>query len=447
MSDALIVVGGGLAGAEAAWQAAERGADVTLYEMRPTRTTPAHQTDLLAELVCSNSLKSAAPDTASGLLKEEMDTLGSLVLGCARETAVPAGTALAVDREAFARRVTESISAHPRITLMREEVRRLPDSLAIIATGPLTSDALAAELAQVTGRKHLYFFDALSPTFAADSLNLDVIFEGSRRDEGEGDYLNCPLTEEQYDRFYQALVTAERVRLRPFEEGAYFEACLPVEEIARRGRLSLAFGPMRPVGLVDLRTGKRPFAVVQLRPENRERTMFSPVGFQTSLMYPEQERVFRLIPGLENAQFLRHGQIHRNTYLNAPVVLDESLRLRARPHLFCAGQLVGVEGYVESCLTGLLCGINAARTLQGHEPVLPPPETMSGALLRYLRETSPKDFQPMNANYGLLPALETADGKPLKGSKQDRRLAHRTRSLAAMQAFLDCLVPYSRLQP
>jgi len=428
-----------LAGCEAAWQAAERGVEVLLYEMRPGRMTAAHQTGLLAELVCSNSLKSAAPDTASGLLKEEMEILGSLILRCAREAAVAAGTALAVDRREFARLVTEAIETHRRITLVREEVLALPEEPAIVATGPLTSDALAEQLAVVTGRKHLYFYDALAPIVAAESLRLEVIFEGSRRDEGEGTYLNCPLNEEEYSRFYEALVSAERVGLREFEREAYFEGCLPIEEIARRGRMTLAYGPMRPVGLVDPRTGERPYAVVQLRPENRERTMYNLVGFQTSLKFGEQERVFRMIPGLERAEFLRYGQIHRNTYLNAPAVLDPWLRLRGREHLFVAGQLVGVEGYVESCMTGLVCGINAARVQGGEEPVLPPEETMCGALLRYLRETEPKDFAPMNANYGLLPPLEGVEGKPLKGSKHERRLAHRERALAAMAGFAEAV--------
>lgn len=464
MGDSLLIVGGGLAGCEAAWQAAEHGLRVTLYEMRPARTTPAHQTDLLAELVGSNSLKSATADCAPGLLKEEMAMLESLVLRCARQAALPAGDALAVDRAIFARAVTEAISSHPRIEVVRQEIVRLPDLTAIIATGPLTSPSLAAELSLLTGRKHLYFFDACSAVVSADSLDMSTVFEGSRRPaastdsggpsravesgEGEEPCLNCPLTEEHYDGFYTALLSAEQLPLPPFERGAHFEAHLPIEEIARRGRLSLARGPMRAVGLIDPRTGEQPFAVVQLRPENRERTAFSLVGFQTALTAAEQERVFRLIPGLERARFLRYGQVHRSIYLNAAGVLDEFLRLRARLNLFCAGQLVGVEGYLEACLTGLLCGINAPRILQGGQPVLPPPETMSGALLRYLQQTAPKDFQPTNANYGLLPpvplpaAAAEESGPPeapRKDAKQERRLAHRSRALAAMQDFLPLL--------
>jgi methylenetetrahydrofolate--tRNA-(uracil-5-)-methyltransferase len=431
----LIVVGGGLAGAEAAWQAAERGAAVDLYEMRPGKETPAHKTDSLAELVCSNSLKSDDPATAAGLLKGELRLAESLIIRCADKARVPAGTALAVDRTNFGAAVTQALADHRRVRIIREEVTVLPEEpLAIIATGPLTSIDLAQSICLATGKNNLFFYDAVSPIVTADSLNREIIFEGLRHGEGEGIYLNCPMTKEEYLAFWEELVGAEAVELRPFERAAYFEACLPVEQLARRGRDSLAFGPLRPVGLVDPKTGRRPHAVVQLRPENREATMLNMVGFQTGLKWPEQERVFRMIPGLERAEFLRHGMIHRNTYMNSPAVLDRHCRLRGRENLFFAGQITGVEGYVESCASGLLAGINAARVLAGKEPALPPQTTMLGALQRYATASSPASFQPMNAMFGLLPELESHHR-----SKEERRNAHSQRALKAMADFLSSL--------
>lgn len=428
----LLVIGGGLAGAEAAWQAAKRGVKVDLCEMRPGQQTAAHKTDLLAELVCSNSLKSDDRTTSSGLLKAEMRLLDSLILRCADECKVAAGTALAVDRERFAGLVTDVLMGQAGVRILREEVGELPDEgLTIIATGPLTSEGLAQSICLATGKKNLFFYDALSPIVAADSIDRGVAFEGLRHEEGEGLYLNCPMNEGEYNRFWEELVKAEQVELRPFEKAAYFEGCLPVEEVARRGRDSLAFGPLRPVGLVDPGTGRQPHAVVQLRPENREGTMFNLVGFQTGLKWPEQERVFRMIPGLERAEFLRYGMIHRNTYINSPAVLDQYCRLKGRENLLFAGQITGVEGYVESCGSGLLAGMNAARILDGKEPLVPPDTTLLGALQRHVTSSNPATFQPMNAMFGLLPDLEGTFR-----SKEERRRAHGERSLKAMAGFL-----------
>jgi methylenetetrahydrofolate--tRNA-(uracil-5-)-methyltransferase len=409
MHTALIVIGGGLAGAEAAWQAAEWGIPVRLYEMRPQQTTPAHSTPWLAELVCSNSLGSLLPDKAPGLLKAELQALGSLILACAQETAVPAGSSLAVDRDLFAQRVTEKIESHPLIELMREEVTAVPATPAIIASGPLTSPALAASIGELTGQDYLYFYDALSPIVQAESIDMRLAFRSSRYDRGEqeeGDYINCPLTKEEYFQFQEALLTAETITLKQFEQEDphFFEGCMPIEQLARRGDRALAFGPMRPVGLVDPRTGTRPYAVVQLRQDNLIGSLYNIVGFQTNLRWGEQKRVLGLIPGLQNAEFVRYGMMHRNTYINAPQLLHPSLQYRGRADLFFAGQITGVEGYMGNAATGLLAGINAARLLRGQLPVILPPTTMSGALCHYVTHAEANHFQPMKANFGLLPA-------------------------------------------
>jgi len=403
----LVIIGGGLAGSEAAWQAASHGLKVVLYEMRPVRATPAHQTAWLAELVCSNSLKSASLNTAPGLLKEELRRLGSLVLRLAEAARVPAGSALAVDREQFARTISEAIMGHASIAVVREEVREIPRDLpTIIATGPLTSPALAEAIRQLSGAKDLYFHDAISPIVDAHSIDYSKAFFASRHGEGEAeDYLNCPLSKEDYLRFHEALLQGETVPFHAFEEPHYFEACLPIEEIARRGLDALAFGPMRPVGLVD-GAGRRDFyAVLQLRRENLMGSAFNMVGFQTKLTYPEQKRIFHLIPGLEQAEFLRFGSLHRNTYINAPLLLRDTLQFRDRETLFFAGQITGVEGYTESVTTGLLAGVNVVRLLQGQPLLVPPPPTAIGALVRYIAHSAAQSFQPMNINFGLLPDL------------------------------------------
>ncbi|RMF84521.1 MAG: methylenetetrahydrofolate--tRNA-(uracil(54)-C(5))-methyltransferase (FADH(2)-oxidizing) TrmFO, partial [Nitrospinota bacterium] len=385
MTEGVCIIGGGLAGSEAAWQVAERGVEVWLYEMRPHKMTPAHQTDLLGELVCSNSLKSDQPDTASGLLKEELRRLRSLVIRIAEKARIPAGTALAVDRHQFAQLLTEAIAGHPRIHLVREEVHSLPpDRITIVATGPLTSAPLAAEITRITGRERLYFYDAISPIVEGSSIDFSKTFFASRYGKGEADYVNCPLSRQEYDRFVDALLGAEVVEWHDFEDARYFEGCLPIEEVARRGRDALAFGPFRPVGLRDPYGRRDIYAVVQLRREDMQGEAYNLVGCQTKMTYPEQRRVFRLIPGLEKAVFLRYGSLHRNTYLHAPAVLEKTLRCRQRPNLFFAGQITGVEGYIESVATGLLAGLNAVRLGQGKELLVPPPTTMLGGLLEYI---------------------------------------------------------------
>ncbi len=406
MRDDIVIIGGGLAGSEAAWQAANRGAKVTLYEMRPKEMTKAHKTGGLAELVCSNSLGSADPHNAPGILKEEMRRLGSLIMSAAEQARVPAGSALAVDRDVFSTRVTHALESHPNIRIRHEEVAAIPgDCLCIIATGPLTSDALSKAIQAVTQSHHLYFFDAISPIVDAESINMDVVFRASRYDKGGDDYLNCPMTEEEYNRFYDALMAAEKVQPKEFEKTPYFEACIPIEVMAARGRQTMQFGPLKPVGLEDPRTGARPYAVVQLRTENVHRTCYNMVGFQTKLTYPEQKRVFRLIPGLEQAEFLRYGSLHRNTFINAPQLLLDTLQFKARGTLFFAGQLVGVEGYTESAAMGGLAGINAARALAGLPLVTPPPTTAHGCLIAHVAHSDPRHFQPMNTNFGLFPPL------------------------------------------
>ena len=439
----LTIIGGGLAGSEAAWQAAERGLDVRLFEMRPQIPTGAHETDNLAELVCSNSLGSNLPDRASGLLKEECRRLGSMLLECAEESALPAGAALAVDRELFARRVTERIEGHPRIRVVREEMTGIPSTPAIIASGPLTSARLSESIAALNGAEHLYFFDAIAPIVAADSINMEIAFRASRYGAGEqdeGDYINCPFTKEEYETFVAALKSAERIELRAFEDairggvkaGTFFEGCLPVEIIAERGAESLAFGPMRPVGLSDPRTDRRPYAVVQLRQDNLAGDLYNLVGFQTNLKFPEQKRVFRLIPGLENAEIVRYGQMHRNTFIASPKILRPTLQHKSRDDLFFAGQITGVEGYMGNIATGLLAGQNAARVLHGKPPLELPSTTMLGALCHYVTHADLRDFQPMKANFGILPALEI--DKRLKG--RDRARAHAERALANLEKFL-----------
>lgn len=424
------MLGGGLAGCEAAWALAGRGVRVTLIEMRPLVRTPAHQTDLLAELVCSNSFKSVEPANAHGLLKAELRLLGSLLLGCADEARVPGGAALAVDRERFARRVTELVAAHPGVRVVREEATALPDP-GIVATGPLTSDRLADAIARRLGGGALAFYDAIAPIVSAESLDRGRLFAASRRGKGGAeDYLNAPFTEPEYDGFVAALREADRYPGHEFEGVPYFEGCLPVEEMAARGRDVLRFGPMKPVGLVDPATGRRPFAVVQLRREDLAGQMWNLVGFQTRLRTGEQRRVFRLIPGLAGAEFLRLGSIHRNSYLDTPACLSPHLALRDAPATLFAGQLTGIEGYTESLGTGLLAGLNLARLLEGREPLLPPPETMLGALLAYLRGADPAAFQPMNANFGLLPPLD----RPPR-ERERRHVALAERALAAMRDF------------
>ena len=449
----LIVIGGGLAGSEAAYQAAEQGLNVQLYEMRPYTQTGAHQTQDLAELVCSNSLGSNLPDRASGLLKNEARLLGSMLLECAESAALPAGGALAVDRELFARLVTERIENHANIEIVREEVKEIPPGPCIVASGPLTSPALSKSIAALSIEEHLFFFDAIAPVIQADSINMQIAFRASRYGTGEqdeGDYINCPLTREEYYTFVEALLGAERIELRAFEEaiksgvkaGHFFEGCLPIEIIAERGLDSLAFGPMRPVGLRDPRTGRRPYAVVQLRQDNLAGSLYNLVGFQTNLKYPEQKRVLRLIPGLENAEFLRYGQMHRNTFIASPKLLRPTLQHVQRDDLFFAGQITGVEGYMGNIATGLLAGINAARMYRTEEPLILPQTTMLGALCHYVTHADLKDFQPMKANFGILPPLEGM----AKIGKRERGKMHAERALADLSFTLSRLTEGSEIE-
>jgi len=429
----LTVVGAGLAGCEAAWQAANRGLDVVLYEMKPVRFSPAHSSTDLAELVCSNSLRSDQLGNAVGLLKAEMRQLGSLVLTAADETAVPAGRALAVDREAFARRVTSAIESHPRIEVRRERATSIPDDeIVVLATGPLTDSELAGSLESLLGEGYLYFYDALSPIVYADSIDCEVAFRASRYEDGAGDYLNLPLSTEAYATFVDALLAAETVPLHDFEKALYFEGCLPIEEMARRGRATLAHGPMKPVGLVDPRTGERPHAVVQLRHEDKRGVLYSLVGFQTKLRVGEQKRIFRSLPGAAKAVFARFGSVHRNTYINAPRHLTAALEIRARPGLYLAGQMAGVEGYVESAALGFVAGVNAAcRARELPEPA-PDPRTAHGAMLRYLVEADPRNFQPMNVNYGLFPPLDQGPTRLRRREKHEQLAA---RALEALEPY------------
>ncbi len=442
MSAQVRIIGAGLAGSEAAWQCARRGVDVELFEMRPVRSTPAHQTADFAELVCSNSLKSDSENTAPWLLKEEMRRASSLLLEIARACAVPAGHALAVDRVTFAAKVTEAICREPRIAVRREEVTSIQEAsqgITVIATGPLTSEALAAEIARLSSdtssavansavpNPHLYFYDSISPIVEADSIDMSRVYLAARYDKGSADYINCPMTAEDYDRFYVALVAAQSVEERDWEKLNYFESCLPIEEIARRGRDTLRFGPMKPVGLKDPRTGRMPYAVVQLRQENLRADSYNLVGFQNHLKFGEQARVLRLIPGLENARFLRYGQIHRNTYINSPSLLRETLQMKAHPGVLFAGQICGVEGYVESIATGLMAGMHAAALVRGDEPLPPPRASAFGSLAHYVTHADAKNFQPANITFDLLPALEQ--------KIRDRKERHRLQCELALRQF------------
>lgn len=434
----LIVIGGGLAGTEAAYQAAQLGLRVALYEMRPHRRTPAHVTGNLAELVCSNSLGSDLPDRAPGLLKNELRKMGSLLIRCAEAAAVPAGAALAVDRERFAAEVTQALTDHPRITVIREEVTTLPATPTIIATGPLTAEALAKQIAGLAGQEYLYFYDAIAPVVSGESVDMTIAYRANRYDRGEdsdGDYLNCPLNKAEYDAFIHELVTAESAPIHSFEreDPHFFEGCLPIEQLARRGNESLAFGPMRPVGLRDPRTGKRPYAVVQLRQDNLAGTLYNMVGFQTNLHYGDQERILRMIPGLATAEFIRMGEMHRNTFINSPTLLHPTLQYRQRPDLFFAGQITGVEGYAGNIATGLLAGVNAARAQQGLPLWVLPTTTMLGALCHYVTHAEAGNFQPMKANYGILPPLPETE-RP--HGKRERAQAYTDRALVDLTAFL-----------
>lgn len=432
------VIGAGLAGSEAAWQIAQRNVPVRLYEMRPLKRTPAHRGGDFAELVCSNSLRSNELTNAVGLLKEEMRRLDSLILRCADQHAVPAGGALAVDREAFSAAVTSALRNLPHVEVIHEEVTDIPEGITVIATGPLTSAALSEKLKALTGEEYLYFYDAAAPIVEKESIDMDKVFVASRYDKGEAAYLNCPMTEEEFDRFYEALVTAEIAPVKEFEKEIYFEGCMPIEVMAKRGKKTLLFGPLKPVGLVDPRTGKQPFAVVQLRQDNSAGTLYNLVGFQTHLKWGEQKRIFRMIPGLENAEIVRYGVMHRNTFINSPKVLKPTYQFRKRDDLFFAGQMTGVEGYVESAASGLIAGINAARLAMGQEPIVFPHETAIGSLARYITTADPDNFQPMNANFGLLPPLS----KRIR-SKKERNLKISERALEQLQAFSSELYVFS----
>ncbi|CFX64196.1 Folate-dependent ribothymidyl synthase [Syntrophomonas zehnderi OL-4] len=415
--EAVNVIGGGLAGSEAAWQIAQAGIKVKLWEMRPVVPTPVHQTDHLAELVCSNSLKSALPDTAQGLLKNEMRILGSLTLACAEEARVPAGSALAVDREIFSSLVTKRLASHPQVEIIRQEVKTIPrGGVNIIATGPLTAGGIFEDMAQLTGADNLYFYDAIAPSVTLNSLNPHKIFRASRYGKGNDDYINCPLNKEEYENFWQSLVDADTAAGHDIDKKMFFDGCMPIEVIARRGIDTLRYGPMRPVGLIDPRTERRAWAVVQLRQENQAGTVYGLVGFQTRLKWGEQDRVFRMIPGLENAEFVRYGVMHRNTYINSPRTMQKTLQYKNDPGIFLAGQITGVEGYMESAATGILAGINAVRYIRNQHPVSLSSYTMLGALVDFICHSNPDDFQPMNANFGILP--------PLDNKVKDKRLRY-----------------------
>lgn len=431
MNQHVNVIGAGLAGSEAAWQIASRGIQVKLYEMRPVRQTPAHHTEKFAELVCSNSLRANTLTNAVGVLKEEMRKLNSVIISSADDCAVPAGGALAVDRHEFASLVTERVKNHPNVEVITEEVTEIPEGPTIIATGPLTSDNLSKSLNSLTGEEYLYFYDAAAPIIEVDSIDMDKVYLKSRYDKGEAAYLNCPMTEEEFDRFYEALITSETVPLKEFEKEIFFEGCMPVEVMAKRGKKTLLFGPMKPVGLEDPKTGKIPYAVVQLRQDNSAGTLYNIVGFQTHLKWGPQKELLRLIPGLENAEVVRYGVMHRNTFLNSPRLLEETYQLKARKDLFFAGQMTGVEGYVESAASGLVAGINAAKLVNGEELAVFPKETAIGSMAYYITTANPDNFQPMNANFGLLPPLE----KRIK-NKQERNTALADRALETIQNFI-----------
>ncbi len=431
------IIGGGLAGSEAAWQLAARGFRVRLFEMRPQKLTPAHKTGYLAELVCSNSLRSKELTNAVGLLKEELRRLRSLIMEAALASEVPAGKALAVDRELFAAYVTKRLSECALVEICQEEVTRIPEEgVVIVATGPLTSEALAEDLRRYTGEDYFHFYDAIAPIVYADSIDWTKVFKADRYGDEEGAYVNCPLSEEEYYRLVEALLAAEKVPFKEFEKPRYFEGCLPIEVMAERGKDTLRFGPLKPVGLIDPRTGKQPFAVVQLRPENREGTLYNLVGFQTKLKYSEQERIFRMIPGLEQAEFARFGSIHRNSFVCAPKVLQKTLQLKREPRIFLAGQITGVEGYVESTAMGLLAGLNAGRLKAQEEGLIPPRTTAHGALVHYITEADPKHFQPMNVNWGLFPPLEIPPRKRKRMPKRERYRLMAERALRDLEAWI-----------
>lgn len=425
------VIGAGLAGSEAAWQIAKRGIKVHLYEMRPVKQTPAHHTDKFAELVCSNSLRANTITNAVGVLKEEMRILDSVIIQSADDCAVPAGGALAVDRHEFAAKVTDRVKNHPNVTVFNEEITEIPSGITVIATGPLTSPTLSSAIKELTGEEYFYFYDAAAPIVEKDCINMDKVYLKSRYDKGEAAYLNCPMTEEEFDRFYEALITAETVPLKEFEKEVFFEGCMPIEVIAKRGRKTLLFGPMKPVGLDDPRTGKRPFAVVQLRQDDGAGTLYNIVGFQTHLKWGPQKEVLQLIPGLENAEIVRYGVMHRNTFINSPQVLNGTYQFRKKPELFFAGQMTGVEGYVESAASGLIAGINAARIANGQETIEFPAETAMGSMAHYITTTDAKSFQPMNANFGIFPELPAK----VKG-KKERAEQQAKRALETIQKFV-----------
>ncbi|MBY0222071.1 FADH(2)-oxidizing methylenetetrahydrofolate--tRNA-(uracil(54)-C(5))-methyltransferase TrmFO [Mammaliicoccus sciuri] len=430
MTQTVNVIGAGLAGSEAAWQLANRGIQVKLFEMRPVKQTPAHHTDKFAELVCSNSLRANNLTNAVGVIKEEMRQMNSLIIQAADRCAVPAGGALAVDRHEFAGNVTEQIRNHPNIEVINEEVTKLPEGITIIASGPLTSPALAEEVRQLTGEDYLYFYDAAAPIVESDSIDMEKVYLKSRYDKGEAAYLNCPMNAEEFDRFYQALITAEVAPLKDFEKEMYFEGCMPIEVMAKRGEKTMLFGPLKPVGLEDPKTGKRPKAVIQLRQDNAAGTLYNIVGFQTHLKWGAQKEVLQLIPGLENVEIVRYGVMHRNTFINSPKVLSCTYQLKSQPTIFFAGQMTGVEGYVESAGSGLIAGINAAHLAKGDKPIRFPRETALGSMARYITEADPKGFQPMNINFGLFPDL----GERIK-SKAERAEKHANRALDALQQF------------
>lgn len=426
----IIVIGGGLAGCEATWQLLKMGMDVLLYEMKPEVLSPAHKSPLLAELVCSNSLRSNIMQNAAGLLKEEMRRMDSLIMEAADATSIPAGKALAVDKTLFSQYIEDKLKRCSRLKIIRKEITEVPEaSIVIIASGPLTSDSLARAISKITGSEYLYFYDAISPIIEGDSIDYTRVFRASRYDSGIGDYLNCPLSRDEYEQFWKELVEGKEVPLRAFEDFKCFEGCLPIEVMARRGMSTLAFGPMKPVGLTDPRTGRQPYVVVQLRQENKNCSLFNMVGFQTKLTWPEQRRIFRLIPGLEGAEFARYGSIHRNTYINSPKLLRKTLQLRSHPNVFFAGQITGVEGYVESAAMGLIAGINAYRHFKGKYLSTPPETTAHGALLRHITNTGYKTFQPMNVNFGLFAPL------PKKAPKKERGYCFAERALEDMERW------------
>lgn len=428
------VIGAGLAGSEAAWQIAKRGIKVRLFEMRPVKQTPAHHTDKFAELVCSNSLRANTLTNAVGVLKEEMRMLDSIIIGAADACAVPAGGALAVDRHEFADYVTEKVKQHPNVTVIHEEVTEIPEGPTVVATGPLTSELLSKKLTELSGEDYLYFYDAAAPIIEKESINMDKVYLKSRYDKGEAAYLNCPMTEEEFERFYEALISAETVPLKEFEKEVFFEGCMPIEVMANRGKKTMLFGPMKPVGLEDPRTGKRPFAVVQLRQDDAAGTLYNIVGFQTHLKWGPQKEVIQLIPGLEHAEIVRYGVMHRNTFMNSPKVLNATYQFKTRNDLFFAGQMTGVEGYVESAASGLIAGLNVARYVLGKETVEFPPETAMGSMARYITTANPKNFQPMNANFGLFPELP----EKIRG-KKERNEQHANRALQTIQNFVKVL--------